>query len=285
MNECARSPFTSSSYIVVKTLRDWNSLLNKHAYLFPEIQTNERKCETEEWQPDLRFFTGISQHNAHEENQCRKGNTPLGVNLLRFRRIFTYQLVYVSFYRTQFNLRSFVKAAQSNNPHVLQCIHATAEQLAREFNYSSVNKDNQFEYCSAKYSKFYFENGDTTTDDDFPEFAKNNSHYMEVNLEKDSHFYNISVNTNNSCVHVPTNIFYQGRFTWKKKSDSECSIIFIKIKEILSFRTRCVKCYIMVERPQRHFYKKLPIGPIFSLAVLWQFVRGPALLPWNALEC
>lgn len=35
---------------------------------------------------------------------------------------------------------------------------------------------------------------------------------MEVNLEKDSHFYNISVNTNNSCVHVPTNIFYQGMF-------------------------------------------------------------------------
>lgn len=47
--------------------------------------------------------------------------------------------------------------------------------------------------------------------DDVPRFAKNNSHYLEISLEKDSHFYNISVNTNTSCVHVPTNIYYKGK--------------------------------------------------------------------------
>lgn len=43
-----------------------------------------------------------------------------------------------------------------------------------------------------------------------PKFAENYTHYMNVSLEKDSHFYDINVNTNTSCVHVPTNIFYQG---------------------------------------------------------------------------
>lgn len=48
-----------------------------------------------------------------------------------------------------------------------------------------------------------------------PEFLKKSrpeGHYMDISLEKDSHFYNISVNTKMSCVHVPTNIYFKGKY-------------------------------------------------------------------------
>lgn len=77
--------------------------------------------------------------------------------------------------------------------------------------------DFQFEYCSAKYSNFSYEsvnetdgNRTYTDDKNFPEFATNNNNYMRIDLEKDSHFYDISITTNTSCVHVPTNIYYKG---------------------------------------------------------------------------
>ncbi|XP_028158814.1 voltage-dependent calcium channel subunit alpha-2/delta-4 isoform X1 [Ostrinia nubilalis] len=99
----------------------------------------------------------------------------------------------------------------------VKCIHATAQKLAKEFNYTiTEDKDyNDFDYCSAKYSRFQYEDladvADEDDDTNIPKFAKNNSNYMEVQLEKDSHFYDISVNTNISCVHVPTNIYYKER--------------------------------------------------------------------------
>lgn len=90
----------------------------------------------------------------------------------------------------------------------LQCIHATAERLAAEFEFNSTTN---YTYCSAKYSQFYDENGEMIPrGDNIPKFAENNPHYREVGLERDSHFYDINVNTSTSCIHVPTNIFYQG---------------------------------------------------------------------------
>lgn len=96
-----------------------------------------------------------------------------------------------------------------------QCIHATAQKLAEEFNYTITDGEYEdFEYCSAKYSRFNYEDeSDNAAQDDdtnIPKFAMNNSNYKEVQLERDSHFYDISVNTNISCVHVPTNIYYKG---------------------------------------------------------------------------
>lgn len=87
--------------------------------------------------------------------------------------------------------------------------------MAREFDYTmSTNKEYQdsFKYCSSKYSQFEYEPGVVPVRErlPFPEFAKESHNYMELSLEKDSHFYNISVNTNTSCVHVPTNIYYKG---------------------------------------------------------------------------
>lgn len=45
---------------------------------------------------------------------------------------------------------------------------------------------------------------------DIPEKENNLKHYSNVTLERDSHFYDIRVNTNISCVHVPTNIYFKG---------------------------------------------------------------------------
>ncbi|PZC75536.1 hypothetical protein B5X24_HaOG205963 [Helicoverpa armigera] len=108
------------------------------------------------------------------------------------------------------SLRS-VSTMLTRKINAVKCIHATAEKLARNFNYTH-NKTLQFEYCSAKYSKFFYEdeNDDPSLHHEEPELPRyviNSTRYMNVSLERDSHFYNINVNTNTSCVHVPTNIF------------------------------------------------------------------------------
>ncbi|CAG4977830.1 unnamed protein product [Parnassius apollo] len=107
------------------------------------------------------------------------------------------------------SLRS-VSTMLTRKINAVKCIHRTAEQLAREFNYSVINEHYKFEYCSAKYSEFYKE-GETEPmkPKEVPMFAKNKTHYMNVTLERDSHFYDINVNTNLSCVHVPTNIYFK----------------------------------------------------------------------------
>lgn len=96
------------------------------------------------------------------------------------------------------------------------------------------DKENlDFEYCSAKYSDFYYEDGTKLERKfDVPKFAKNSTHYTSNTLEKDSHFYDISVNTSISCIHVPTNIFYQGNIT-----------INVNIKYVSAFR--CQIYYIL----------------------------------------
>ncbi|KAG6450470.1 voltage-dependent calcium channel subunit alpha-2/delta-3 isoform X2 [Manduca sexta] len=108
------------------------------------------------------------------------------------------------------SLRS-VSTMLTRKINAVKCIHATAEDLAKNFNYiANTSKKNDFEYCSAKYSNFTYEHAeDVPEPGEIPKFAKNNINYSNVSLEKDSHFYNINVNTNISCVHVPTNIFYK----------------------------------------------------------------------------
>lgn len=107
------------------------------------------------------------------------------------------------------SLRS-VSTMLTRKINAVRCIHATAEGLAKSFNYT-YNKSDPFEYCSAKYSKFFYEdeadNPDTEDTAEPPRYVKNTTRFMNVSLERDSHFYNINVNTNTSCVHVPTNIF------------------------------------------------------------------------------
>ncbi|CAB3256391.1 unnamed protein product [Arctia plantaginis] len=108
------------------------------------------------------------------------------------------------------SLRS-VSTMLTRKINAVKCIHATAESLAQKFNYTDkMPKD--FQYCSAKYSSFEYADPDDEPekgpDFEIPKYVKNDtSHYMNISLERDSHFYDISVNTNTSCVHVPTNIF------------------------------------------------------------------------------
>lgn len=110
------------------------------------------------------------------------------------------------------SLRS-VSTMLTRKINAVKCIHATAEKLAKEFNYiKKADEHTQFEYCSAKYSNFNYEDPNEAppaSENERPKFAKNTTHYMNVTLTKDSHFYDINVNTNTSCVHVPTNIFYK----------------------------------------------------------------------------
>lgn len=97
----------------------------------------------------------------------------------------------------------------------LQCIHAAAKQLVREFEQNNKTVDKDFTYCSAKYSNFTYEDGSDLERDieKLPNFVKEKQkHYLPSELERDSHFYNISVNTNISCVHVPTNIYFLGKY-------------------------------------------------------------------------
>ncbi|KAJ8736160.1 hypothetical protein PYW08_006816 [Mythimna loreyi] len=108
------------------------------------------------------------------------------------------------------SLRS-VSTMLTRKINAVKCIHATAQNLARRFNYTT-DKGDPFEYCSAKYSNFFYEDeADRPVPDgevELPIYVQQNStRFINVSLEKDSHFYNINVNTNISCVHVPTNIF------------------------------------------------------------------------------
>ncbi|KAI8438780.1 hypothetical protein MSG28_011164 [Choristoneura fumiferana] len=79
--------------------------------------------------------------------------------------------------------------------NAVKCIHATAKQLVREFQLNNETVDANFTYCSAKYSNFTYEDGsDLKRDSDkLPNFVKKEQlHYLPSNLERDSHFYNIS---------------------------------------------------------------------------------------------
>ncbi|XP_028034568.1 voltage-dependent calcium channel subunit alpha-2/delta-4-like isoform X1 [Bombyx mandarina] len=109
------------------------------------------------------------------------------------------------------SLRS-VSTMLTRKINAVKCIHETAIQIARNFNYvKNASEIQDFTYCSAKYSNFTYEiPGDKPVSDEKskPKFTKNNPHYTTVSLVRDSHFYDINVNTNHSCVHVPTNIFY-----------------------------------------------------------------------------
>ncbi|XP_063616481.1 voltage-dependent calcium channel subunit alpha-2/delta-3-like [Cydia splendana] len=104
--------------------------------------------------------------------------------------------------------------------NAVKCIHATAIELAKKFKEEyNGTADDEFEYCSAKYSVFMELNefgNDTVvipTKEDpekIPKFTIAMKHFYEnVTVDRDSHFYNIRVNTDKSCVHVPTNIFFR----------------------------------------------------------------------------
>ncbi|XP_057337277.1 voltage-dependent calcium channel subunit alpha-2/delta-3 isoform X3 [Microplitis mediator] len=83
----------------------------------------------------------------------------------------------------------------------VRCILKVAEDAAEEWN--STAASHNITYVSGKYSP--------VMDQDPPvipsNMRKNASVYREIELNPDSHFYNIPVNTNYSSVHIPTNVY------------------------------------------------------------------------------
>lgn len=86
-----------------------------------------------------------------------------------------------------------------------------AEKTAEMFNYdyNSTGIGN-YTYFSSKYSPKNELTINDTKDfqDNLPEIIKNHSYFYEtMHLDRDTHFYNINVNTTHSSVHVPTNVY------------------------------------------------------------------------------
>lgn len=109
----------------------------------------------------------------------------------------------------------------------LQCIAHTAEEAVASFNHSTFNNTEQklsLHYYSSKYSILRTEN---MTDEEaqnitcnleeceYAVIMKNKYTYLPMELTRDTHFYNISVNTQYSSVHVPVNVYDQSNSSLK----------------------------------------------------------------------
>lgn len=85
----------------------------------------------------------------------------------------------------------------------VRCIQEKAEQVNENFEFNMTYAETNFTYYSSKYSPF---NGNSSE-----ELAENEKAYeymyRELQLNPDTHFYNISVDTEHSSVHVPSNVW------------------------------------------------------------------------------
>lgn len=88
----------------------------------------------------------------------------------------------------------------------VRCILAKAENVSEHFEFNETVID-ELKYYSSKYS--VVQNGSKAYE--FPETMETEQRklhtYRVMIFDQDTHFYNISVNTSHSSVHVPTNIF------------------------------------------------------------------------------
>nr|XP_029712886.1 LOW QUALITY PROTEIN: voltage-dependent calcium channel subunit alpha-2/delta-3-like [Aedes albopictus] len=89
----------------------------------------------------------------------------------------------------------------------IKCIINMAEQLSEEFEFNDTIASN-FTYYASKYS-----NIDGRPAPDIPSTLEENIWmYRNMSLNPDTHFFNISVNTSYSSVHVPQNVY--DRYPW-----------------------------------------------------------------------
>lgn len=98
----------------------------------------------------------------------------------------------------------------------MQCIANKAQELAREFVFNDTDAED-FQYYSSKYSTINdvpCTNRSETREQCLKfDIVKNATEttYLNMTLKRDKHFYHISVNTNHTSVHVPTNVYDKGR--------------------------------------------------------------------------
>ncbi|XP_055595759.1 voltage-dependent calcium channel subunit alpha-2/delta-3 [Uranotaenia lowii] len=89
----------------------------------------------------------------------------------------------------------------------IKCIINQAETLSEQFEFNDTIADN-FTYYSSKYS-----NIDGRPEPEIPEtLLENIWMYRNMSLNPDTHFFDISVNTSYSSVHVPQNVY--DRYPW-----------------------------------------------------------------------
>lgn len=84
----------------------------------------------------------------------------------------------------------------------VRCILMKAEKVSEEFEFNE-EMINNLTYYSSKYSKL----GNRDPACARTESMIKNDIYLPMYFNQDTHFYNISVNTTHSSVHVPTNIY------------------------------------------------------------------------------
>ncbi|XP_060667077.1 voltage-dependent calcium channel subunit alpha-2/delta-3 [Drosophila nasuta] len=89
----------------------------------------------------------------------------------------------------------------------VRCIQEKAEIVNENFEFNQTYAESNFTYYSSKYSTF---NGNSSEQLE-PNEAEYSYMYRDMQLNPDTHFYNISVDTEHSSVHVPSNV-------WDRKS-------------------------------------------------------------------
>lgn len=87
--------------------------------------------------------------------------------------------------------------------NTFQCIIEKAENVSVNWVYNN----SEYQYYSSKYSNVVNDSNKVDLEE-LSESLKRNEHmYLEIELNHDTHFYNLPVDTSRSSVHVPTNIF------------------------------------------------------------------------------
>lgn len=95
----------------------------------------------------------------------------------------------------------------------LQCILNVAEEVAESFQFNETEAQN-FTYYSSKYSTANNVSIESRMGSSLPEIVdQNKDMYKPMQLDQDTHFYNISVNTTHSSVHVPINVYDKSKST------------------------------------------------------------------------
>lgn len=90
----------------------------------------------------------------------------------------------------------------------IRCIVNEAEQAAEQFEANETEREN-FQYYSSRYSPIAGQNIDPEQLWP-PGIYDNRKTYKVMSFYQDTHFYNLSVNTSYSSVHVPSNVYDHG---------------------------------------------------------------------------
>lgn len=100
----------------------------------------------------------------------------------------------------------------SRKMDAIKCILKVAEEAADTFELNETEIET-FPYYSSKFSKF----NNVSSENLKESLSDYNMTYLNFTLNPDTHFYNISVDTQHSSVHVPSNIYDRGMRVFNKK--------------------------------------------------------------------